>query len=383
MPAAQTDAHARDLNSGTNFRRARIGIDGKVFGNVDYNFLYDFGGSGAEDAGRIQELWLQYSGWKPFRFRIGAFAPSLGLEDAASTNGQLFVERPSAAEVNRSLAGGDYRTAAAVFANGDRWFASAAITGNLVSTLNTAASSFSAQNYDEQLGYTARVAGTPLKGYGWLVHVGANASYVDKPADTGPTSTPRFPIQLRDRPELRVDGTRLVDTGAIDAKTSATYGLELAGQYNNLFAQAEAFRYDITRHTPAVGQTNPSFSGWYVEGSWIATGEARKYNSVTAAFDAPSVTHVFDPQAGQWGALELAARYSNLDLDYHALAATAADRVRGGKQDIWTAGLNWYWNPDTRFVFDLQQVHIDRLNAAGAQIGQRYSAVALRSQFAF
>ena len=34
-------AHARDLNSSTNFRRARIGIDGKVFSSFDYSLLYE------------------------------------------------------------------------------------------------------------------------------------------------------------------------------------------------------------------------------------------------------------------------------------------------------------------------------------------------------
>src|SRR6185312_14119207 len=73
-------AHARDLSSGSNFRRARIGVDGKAFGDWDYNLLFDFGGAGEEDAGHIQEMWVQYSGMKPFRARIGAFPPSIGLE---------------------------------------------------------------------------------------------------------------------------------------------------------------------------------------------------------------------------------------------------------------------------------------------------------------
>ncbi len=80
--AADT-AHARDLSSGTNFRRARIGIDGKAFGDFEYNLLFEFGGAGEEDAGHIQELWIQYSGLKPFHLKIGAFPPSIGLRTRA------------------------------------------------------------------------------------------------------------------------------------------------------------------------------------------------------------------------------------------------------------------------------------------------------------
>ena len=63
----------RDLNDGTNFRRARFGINGKLFTNFDYALIYEFGGSGTEDAGRIQEAWIQYTGSKPFRFKVGYF----------------------------------------------------------------------------------------------------------------------------------------------------------------------------------------------------------------------------------------------------------------------------------------------------------------------
>ncbi|HEY3696544.1 OprO/OprP family phosphate-selective porin [Phenylobacterium sp.] len=374
---------ARDLNSGVNFRRARLGVDGKLYGAFDYNLLLDFGGSGAEDTGRVQELWIQYSAFKPWRFRVGAFAPPLGLEDAASTNGALFAERPAAADVARNLAGGDTRLGAGVIGNGDHWFASAVVTSNLVSSFNSGATAFNAATFDEQLGYALRIAGTPLHGYDWLVHVGANAGVVAQPADLGPTAAARYAIQLRERPELRVDGTRLVDTGAIDAAGARALGLEFAAQKKNLLLQAEYFDIKIDRRHPAAGVQDPRFSGWYVEGGWVLTGEARKYNLTTAAFDAPAVDKPFDPLKNQWGAWELAARYSTLDLNDHADSAVVANRVRGGEQRIWTAGLNWFPNPATKFMLDVQDVSVKRRNAAGAQLGQDYRSVNLRSQFAF
>jgi phosphate-selective porin OprO/OprP len=91
----------------------------------------------------------------------------------------------------------------------------------------------------------------------------------------------------------------------------------------------------------------------------------------------------FDPQSGGWGAFELVARYSTLDLDDHEGAALAADRVLGGRQDIASLGLDWQLNADMRLVFEGQSVRIDRLNSAGAQIGQKYNAFAVRSQFNF
>lgn len=380
LPASVT---ARDLSGGANFRRARIGVDGKIFGNFDYNILFDFGGSGSEDAGRVQELWVQYSGFKPLRFRVGAFAPSLGLEDAASTNGALFPERPAASDIARNLGGGDTRIGAAVIGNGDHWFASAAVTGPLVSSLNSGATAFNTPLNDEQLGYAVRVAGTPLFGEDWLLHVGANLSGVAQPGDTGAANALRYPLQLRERPELRVDGTRLVDTGALDAQGAYALGGELAFQKKNLLINGEYFDINLDRRNRAAGVSDPSFSGWYVQAGYVLTGEARKYNLTTAAFDAPSVSKPFDPKKGQWGAWELAARYSTVDLNYAETSAVAANRVRGGEQDIWTIGLNWFPNPAVKFMLDYYHVDVDRLNAAGLQLGQDYDAINIRSQVAF
>ncbi|HTK36201.1 MAG TPA: porin [Caulobacteraceae bacterium] len=390
--AASDTAHARDLNSGTNFRRARLGFDGKVFGDVDYNFVYEFGGSGAEDAGRIYEASLTYNGLAPWHIKVGSFIPLQGLEDSNSTNGIPLLERPAPSDITRTLVGGDSRTALQFFGYGERWLISGAVTGTSPGVVNSTGSA-TAQAFDEQLGLIGRVAYTPFKGDDWRVHVGANVGYVARVADTGgpDATTGRYTIQFRERPELRNDTTRLIDTGAIEAQHAYTAGLELAFQKKNVYVQGEAYRFGIERRNSAL--SNPNFKAWYVEGSWLITGETRRYNTATAAFDGPPVANPFNGK-DKWGAWELAARYSDTDLNYHAGSlgqAPAADAVRGGEQKIWSAGLNWYWNPDVRFMFDIQDVKVQRLspNAAtyatpvGAEIGQHYQAVAVRSQLAF
>ena len=388
-------AHARDLNNGTNFRRARIGVDGRVFGDIDYNVLFDFGGSGAEDAGHIQELWLQYSGLKPFRFKVGAYPPNIGLEDQGSTNGGLFLERPADADVARGVAGGDYREAAQLTASRDRWLASVALTTRVVGTINSTGNN-TAQSFDQAFGGIARVAVLPVVGDDYLVHLGAHGARVFSVSDAGGPDTPaganRYPVQLQERPELRVDGTRLVSTGAINAKHVNVVGLEAAAQKQQFMIQGEYDHYTIERLASPLA--NPKFDGWYVEGGWMLTGERRKYNTGTFAFDGPTVDHPFDPTHGTWGAFELAGRYSVLDLNYHEGAfgtAPTADAVRGGKQTILSAGINWYWNPIVRFMFDYSHVDVDRLSPnagtfltpAGAEIGQTYNVLSVRSQLAF
>jgi phosphate-selective porin OprO/OprP len=143
----------------------------------------------------------------------------------------------------------------------------------------------------------------------------------------------------------------------------------------------------------------------------MITGEARKYNTQTAAFDAPSIARPFDLKGGGLGAFELVARYSVADLNFRAGAqgtAPGPNSIRGGREQNITVGLNWWPNPVVRFMFDFQHVNINRLSPCtntgsgvnntctgtasgiaswltpvGAKIGQSYNAIAIRSQFAF
>lgn len=403
-------AHARQLKTGDVFRRARIGMDGTAFADWDYRVMFDFGGpsNGVENAGFLFEGWVQYSGLKPFKARVGAFAPSLGLDDQASVNSMPFQERAAVSDLSRNLVGGDSRTAAQIYAGDDRWLAAFAIAGRTVGSANsgtvlniastpTTSAIATAQSYGDQLGFTGRVAGTPIKGGDYLVHLGANASYVSTPASTsgpaanGLTPITSYTVALANTPELRVDGTKLINTGAIDAKHASTVGLEFAAQKQNFLLQSEYQHFTVNRSDIA---SNPTFDGYYVSGTWVITGERRTYNTQSGAFDAVPVAHPFDPKAGAWGAWELGLRYSNVDLNYHAGAAGAApaiDAIRGGDEQNWTLGLNWYPNAISRVMLDYAQVKVDRLspNAAnyqtptGAQIGQSYGVLSGRAQLAF
>jgi phosphate-selective porin OprO/OprP len=390
---------ARDLNSGTNARRARLGFGGKLFGDFDYNFVYEFGGSGAEDAGHLQELWAQYTGFlKPFHVRVGYFEPLIGMEANTSTNSLVLMERASPADVARGVAAGDYRSAVQFFGNDDfktspfagvktGWLLSGAITGNTAGTINTAGS-FQTQPFGEQLAYVGR-AGLNFRTDDYVVHLGANAQYVAHPNDNTGSSgaiAGRYTVQLRDRPELRLDTTRLVDTGSLNAKHAEVYGLEAGAQVKNFYAQAEYFTYKLDGNGATAATASPDFNGWYVQGSWILTGEKRVYNAGNGAFNGPAVARPFNWANKTWGAWEIAARYSDLDLNWKAGnpgVAAPLGGVRGGEQKIVGASLNWYVNPVMRFMLQGQHVEIDRLNAAGLRLNQDYNTLAVRTQLAW
>ncbi len=195
---------AQDLADGAFIRRARFGVDGVINRDFNYRFLFEFGGAGVETQGRVNDAWINYTGFAPFTIQLGAFAPPANMDDGTTPEDLLFIERATPSELSRTLAGADGRFGLGVRGAGARWMSSLTLTGRTIGD---------AEAFDSQLGAVGR--------FGWLaatspdfnVHVGVNGTYVFQPADQGASTSPRYPTRFRDRPEIRVDSTRLIDTG--------------------------------------------------------------------------------------------------------------------------------------------------------------------------
>jgi len=369
---------AVDLSSGTNFRRARFGMDGKLFTDWEYSFLYDQGGSGVE-GNSISQAYLQYNGFAPVAIRVGAFPPYANLEDSAGAGDTLFLERASVTEIQRGLAGGDGRSAISIVRPGERFFGSLAYTGGQDHKSGVT---------DEQQALLGRAAYLLRSSPDSKIVLGVNGTSIFKPADTSvvpPARNAPTNIALQNSTELRVDDTGtngaptyLVSTGNLNANSLLQWGVDGAGNYKGFYAEGGYYRFTVDQR---LAFPDLEFDGWYVAGSWLLTGESRRYDPTRAAFRNPTVAHPVGN--GGFGAWELAVRYSTIDLDDQVNDPVAAHRVRGGQQDIWSFGLNWYLNAAIRVLLDYQYADVDRRNAAGADIGQDIRQVSARVQYAF
>jgi phosphate-selective porin OprO/OprP len=384
---------ARDFSDGFYFRRARFGVEGAIARDFNYRLLLELGGSGTEGPTRINDAWIAYTGFAPFTFQLGAFPPPANMDDGTTPEDLPFLERASASELSRALGGADGRIGLGLKANGARWMSAFTITTRTVNDPEVA---------DGQLAAVGRAGGLIATGSDYNMHLGASGTYVFSPADQGSSGTPpRHAIRFRDRPEIRVDSVRLIDTGAIDADQASVLGLEFGANWKSFYLQGEHFWFDIERRASA-GLPDPDFTGYYLQGSWLLTGESRRYNPVTGSFQNPRPMVPFS-SAGGFGAWELAARYSNLNLDFQeGIAGTAAipGTVRGGEQNVLTLGVNWYLNPNFKMMLNYLLIDVDRLNPAGpgnlapfgpspatppigVEIGQDLDVIALRTQYSF
>ena len=353
-----------DLNSGTNFRRAQLGFLGTLWRDWAYNFTYDFGGNGVEQRGYLYRAYIEYDGLRPVGIRAGAFSAYDSIEDATGGANLALMERPTAVTIARSIAGGSGREGVEVFAQSERYLVSLALTGGKTTD---------AASFDEQQGLVGRVAWLALDrdDAKWLLN--ADATHVLRLGDAAPGSSLANMVELSAGPELSVDASRTVDTGLLDARHVSEFGMESALELGRLFGQAGWFHTSIARRSVAP---DPNFQGWYAMATWSLSGETRPYDPVTASF------HGLMPDAplgkDGFGAWELAARYSKMDLDYQP---GMAGGVAGGKQAVWSVGLNWYPNQRIRFLLDYDNIRVRHGNAPGLDISA--DAIGLRSQIAF
>jgi phosphate-selective porin OprO/OprP len=97
---------------------------------------------------------------------------------------------------------------------------------------------------------------------------------------------------------------------------------------------------------------------WEATGSYFLTGEKNAWRSVTPK-------KPFDPAAGTFGAVELAARYSELTIDEAAFPAFANPANTPSKAKAWAVGLNWYLAKTIKVVVDYEHTTFDGGTATG------------------
>jgi phosphate-selective porin OprO and OprP len=179
----------------------------------------------------------------------------------------------------------------------------------------------------------------------YLLHTGVSYAYT-RPRLRDNLDVPGTffrPVRFSARPETH-RGDHLIDTGDIDTDQYHVLNPEFALVRGPLSLQSEL---TWARVDEVDGDTADIY-GAYAYLSWFLTGEHRNYDPRQGRFERITPFENFwivrTPRGIRrgWGAWELGIRWSYLEFpDY------------GGQQlqDL-TVGMNWYWNPHTRVMFN-------------------------------
>lgn len=379
---------ARDLQDGGFFRRARVGVQGTRGENFAYRADFELGGKGGRGQARVAEVWLNYRRFAPLTIQAGAYAQPANAADAVRAASTLFLERPTAADLSRNLGAGDGRLGVTVRYSNANSAAALSLTGPVIDH---------AEPFASRGAVIGRVSRVMYRTDKLSIHLDASATVVVA-ASKEDDGTAGFPIRFMNQPEVEVDSVRLIDTGDIPSKGARVVGFGGAVQRESLYVLAEVFRFDVQRDDR---RSDPHFYGYYIEGSWILTGERRRFDAANASYWFPKPARPV--RGGGWGAWEAAFRYSRMNLNYREGSAGAPlpwEGVRGGDQRIVGIALKWYPTERTNFTLNYLNIRVDRLNPAGpanpepfgpppatppigVQIGQKMGIWALHGRYAF
>jgi phosphate-selective porin OprO/OprP len=299
------------------WRRARLSLSGKAFGDLRFRYEQDFA-AGQDD--QIKDAWIGYQGLDRFRIRAGHLQEPQNLEELTSSNAITFMER---ALPNALVSG--YSLGLLGETWGDEWTAALGLFEGEIRSRE--------DDVDQGWGLTGRAVFAPAMGTGRRLHAGVSLAYREPPGNDR--------VSFSTLPEVHLSDRRLVSTGTLsDVDYTLTSGIELAGLWGPWSLQGEYLRTDVLRDPRA----DVKFQGWYILGSWFIAGGHRVYDPRSGTFEPVR-------PSGKWGALELAVRYSVLDLD--------DGPITGGEERNWTLGLNWYINRNTRVMVNLVAADAD------------------------
>ncbi|WP_438479136.1 OprO/OprP family phosphate-selective porin [Oleiharenicola lentus] len=360
---------ANDPNDTFILRRTRLIFEGKFNNIFQYYIQPEFGGTI-----QILDANINAAFSPAFNVRVGKFKTPVGLEQLQSDPVAFFNERSIATNLtpNRDLG---LQIQGDVLDN--RLNYTVAVLNGVPDGGNNVTGS---ADFDADKTLAARLFATPfandkesaLAGLG----VGVAVSAGDYATVNGRTAA------------YRTDGQQNFFTYETNV-SAAGKGLTFSPQayyYRGplgVLAEYVGSSIEVQRGTDPI-QKVKNF-GYNLTVGYVLTGEDSTYRGV-------SPKNSFNPKAGTWGAFELVARVSNLDVDDSAFNGAAAARlanpnVSATELNAFGLGLNWHLSKSVRAGFNFYHNEFKlapgAVPAANALINDDENTVITRLQVSF
>lgn len=317
-------------------RRFSVSLFGEAFDLFEFRFEIDFA-----NTADVKDNWVRYTKGDILpHFTFGHMKEPFSLEMLTSSNYQLFMESAlptSALAPSRNIG---VTVNGVLQENRVTWATGFFLNTGSFKNPGEAKDQLSEANGFDLAGRLTGLAMYRNKGEE-LLHLGLSYVHRFRNDDLNdPTS------QLRTRPESRLTDDRLVDTSQIYSQGQDLVSLEAAWKNGPFLMQGEYYHNVVNSHNSL------NFSGWYLQGSWIVSGESRTYRKKGGVFSGIIPNNEVRPGgSGGWGALELALRLSQVDLN--------DTFIQGGKECNLTAGMNWYLRRKIRLMVNYVHVTVE------------------------
>ena len=364
--------NANSVNDTFLLRRVRPILEGTVYRNFDYRFMFDFGsgngiGSSAGNNALLNDAYANVRYWRQFQIQVGKFKSPIGLERLASVADLPFIETGFATQLT--------------------------------------------PNYDLGVNLHNRLFNTPVN-YAIGVFNGA----MDAASDDQDVSNDGKDVvgRLFFQPFLRTDQKALQKLGfgvggSIGTQTGPLPSYKTPGQQtffkyaSGVAADGQQYRIDpqlywywgpfgilgeyvlssqsVKGNTAGARSARFNNTGWQVEASYFLTGEENSFKPTSLIRVAPLHPLVLGELG--WGALEAAGRVHQLSLDKNALPAyVSAESAK--RATALGVGVNWYLNRNVKFSLDYEWTKFGEGSAKPDAVTSKHEDVILTQfQLAF
>jgi len=366
---SNANSNGDSLNDQFLIRRARLNLEGTLFKYIDYRIMPDFAGSSTR-------LFDGYADLRYFRgasLLAGKFKAPVSLERLQSASALTFVERayPTQLAPNRELGimlHGEFdkpgypqaQRSFPLYMYPEFFSYQLAVTNGARNN-----NSDSTGDSNDSKEFQGRIFAhpflhsgfEPLEGLG----LGIAGSWGDPNDDalSNYVSTGQNTI-YRYSSSARADGTHY----RVYPQMYWNWGpFGMIGEYA-LSSQRLASQTTVNNLTSNRYETTANDQAWNVSLMYVLTGEDNVFLN-----QGLRPRHPFNPFNGQWGAIQLAARWTEIDFDDSAFrnVGTARNptyaftdpRSSVSHASSWALGVNWWLNNNVKIMADYEQTNFD------------------------
>jgi phosphate-selective porin OprO/OprP len=338
------------LDNGVAFRRFRLDVGGSLYQNFEYYAQVDFvNGFVTSNDNRLTDVPVPTDLWVQFKdlpwignLRIGNQKPLYSFEHLTSSRFLNFLERSIGFDAFVEGQNNGFEPGVTIQ---DTYLDKRGTWG--VGVFKNTRSPFAFNVGRNETEVNGRVTYLPIyeEDGKYLVHVGFGAMTRALDQDQA-----RLRSRLDVRNSPNTFSSLLADTGNFFGSQQQILVPELVAVAGPWSFQSEYYGSWVG-HARAIGPNNIPladqgtvyFQSAYAEVHYFLTGEYREYNRDAAVFGRVVPRRPVAWTRGGftgWGAWQLTARYSYLDLN--------SKGIRGGEIHDMTLGLNWFLNPNMK-----------------------------------
>lgn len=340
------DAQSGEKGDEFLLRRVRPIIEGNLYEKFGFRIMPDFAGSTLQ----LLDAYVDANLWPDFKIRAGKFKGPVGWERLQSPATLLMMERafPTRLVPNRDIG---------VQLSGEVLNGTLAYQAGIFDGAPDDSSVEGDSNDTKD--FEARVIARPFRNSQMQALRGLRVgiAYTNGIQEGSATNS-----QL---PRIPTPGQNILFAYAPGAFASGTHTRIMPQfHYGNgpfgLFGEYVVSRQGIERATNRRQVTN---TAWQLTTSYLLTGE-------DATLEGVRPRRNFDPKSGQWGALEIVGRISELDIDDDMFRGPVGLRLADpgmqvGRAREYGIGLNWYLSRQYRVTLNYEQTRFDGGAAGG------------------